>query len=191
MAFLLGNIWIFSAIGVFYIFGIIDITRQDNTNIIIWSISLLLNTIMQELLVRGYLYQMLKKRHNIIVAICVSTGLFTFMHAGAFEAGYIAVFNVIFMSLFMNLLLEYYNSINVPIIVHFIWNLISALIFGLSSLPNDYPHLFTSTVNGNKLISGGTFKIEGSIIVTIINMLFVIIYGVFVLKKYNKFMNKE
>ena len=49
---------------------------------------------MQELLVRGYLYQMIKTKHNIIAATIVSTALFTFMHGGAFEAGIIPVLNV-------------------------------------------------------------------------------------------------
>lgn len=186
LSFLIGNVWVFSVIGIFYIFKILNVVEYNKTNIIIWSISLFLNTIMQELLVRGYLYQMLKKKHNIIAAIIVSTILFTLMHGGAFDAGLIAVLNVVFMSLFMNLLLEYYNSINVPIIVHFIWNFISAIIFGLSSLPDDYPHIFTSTVNGNSIVSGGVFKIEGSIIVTVINLVFVILYGILILKKRNK-----
>lgn len=186
MAFLIGNVWIFSVIGIFYVLRILNVIEYNKTNIIIWSISLFLNTIMQELLVRGYLYQMLKKKYNIISAIIVSTMLFTLLHGGAFEAGIIAVLNVVFMSLFMNLLLEYYESINVPIIVHFLWNLISAVIFGLSSLPDDYPHILTSIVTGNPIISGGVFKIEGSIIVTFINFLFIILYGLFILKKRRK-----
>ena len=183
LSFLIGNLWIFSVIVVLKTLKVLNIVEYNRTNIIIWSISLLLNTIMQELLVRGYLYQMLKKKYNIIVAVIVSTSLFTFMHGGAFEAEIIAVLNVVLMSLFMNLLLEYYNSIIVPIIVHFIWNLVSAIIFGLSSLPYDYPHILTSNIIGNPIISGGAFKLEGSIIVTIINLFFVLVYIALISRK--------
>jgi uncharacterized protein len=56
---------------------------------------------MQEVLVRGYLYQMIKNNYNIVVAVLISTGLFTFAHGGAFEAGILPVLNVITMSLFV------------------------------------------------------------------------------------------
>lgn len=186
LALLIGNLWIFSVIGIFWLLKILNIFEYNSTNTIIWGISLFLNTIMQELLVRGYLYQMLKKRYNVIVASIFSTSLFVLMHGGAFEAGIIAVLNVVFMSLFMNLLLEYYDSLNVPIIVHFIWNLVSAIIFGLSSLPDDYPHILTSTITGDSIVSGGVFKIEGSIVVTIINLLFVMLYATLIFRKRKK-----
>ena len=62
---------------------------------------------MQEVLVRGYLYQMIKNNYNIVVAVLISTGLFTFAHGGAFEAGILPVLNVITMSLFVTAVLEY------------------------------------------------------------------------------------
>ena len=64
-------------------------------------VSAFLNTVMQEMLVRGYLYQMLKSNYNTVAAVIVSTGLFTFAHGGAFEAGILPVLNVITMSLFV------------------------------------------------------------------------------------------
>lgn len=82
-------------------------------------ISAFLNTIMQEMLVRGYLYQMIKSKYNIVAAVIVSTGLFTFAHGGAFEAGILPVLNVITMSLFMTAVLEYTDSLIAPIIIHF------------------------------------------------------------------------
>ena len=47
---------------------------------------------MQEMLVRGYLYQMIKRNYNVVAATVVSTMLFTFAHGGAFEAGTLPVF---------------------------------------------------------------------------------------------------
>lgn len=63
----------------------------------LWLLSALINTIMQELLVRGYLYQMKKRNYNVVAAMVVTTALFTFMHGGAFEAGIVPVLNVITM----------------------------------------------------------------------------------------------
>ena len=62
----------------------------------LWLLSALLNTIMQEMLIRGYLYQMIKSSCNIVAAVIVSTGLFTLAHDGAFEAGLLPVLVLLF-----------------------------------------------------------------------------------------------
>ncbi len=142
----------------------------------IWMLAAFLNVIMQELLVRGYLYQMLKQKHNIVAAIIFTTALFTACHGGAFEAGIIPVVNVITMSLFMTAVLEYSGSLVAPIIMHFLWNGIGALILGGVSLADDYPSLLITSFSGNEILSGGACKIEGSIFVLIVNIVLIAIF---------------
>ena len=140
----------------------------------LWILSAFINTIMQEMLVRGYLYQMIKRNYNVVAATVVSTILFTFAHGGAFEAGTLPVLNVLTMSLFMTAVLEYTNSLIAPIIVHFLWNSVGAIILGGVSLAEDYPHLFNMTFGGNQLLSGGIYKIEGSVVVFVLNVIMII-----------------
>jgi membrane protease YdiL (CAAX protease family) len=66
----------------------------------LWILSAFVNVVMQELLVRGYIYQLLKTSCNLPVAVVVSTALFALMHGGAFEAGLLPVANVVSMRLF-------------------------------------------------------------------------------------------
>lgn len=138
-------------------------------NFPVWVLAALLNVFMQELLVRGYLYQLLKQRHNLAAAVIVTTALFTLMHGGAFEAGPLPVLNVLTMSLLMTVVLEYTGSIIAPTVMHFIWNGVGALVLGGVSLADDYPHLLNMAVLGGPLLSGGTYRIEGSLIVLITN----------------------
>ena len=49
------------------------------------------------------------------------------------------------------------------------------------SLAEDYPHLLNMTFSGNKLLSGGIYKIEGSIVVFVLNVLMII--GLIIAKK--------
>ena len=147
----------------------------------LWMISAFLNTVMQEMLVRGYLYQMLKSNYNTVAAVIVSTGLFTFAHGGAFEAGILPVLNVITMSLFVTAVLEYTDSLIAPIVIHFLWNGVGAIILGGVSLAEDYPHLFNMVISGNPILSGGSCKIEGSIIVLLMNLILMI--GFIIAKK--------
>ncbi|WP_440896659.1 CPBP family intramembrane glutamic endopeptidase [Amphibacillus sp. Q70] len=178
----IGILWLGSVVIVLVITKAMSIQGQNNIDYIwIWILASLLNVAMQELLMRGYLYQLWKHKYNVIVATLLTTGLFTAMHGGAFEAGIIPVLNVVSMSIFITLLLEYTGTIIAPIMAHFIWNTIGAIILGGVSLADDYPKLFNSTFQGNSLISGGTYKIEGSVIVLVANLILIII--LFILNK--------
>ena len=171
---LLGLIWFFIPFLLLSSLGYLEITDKNYIDMLgIWIVSAFINTIMQEFLVRGYIYRLLKKEYNIMIATIVSTLLFTLMHGGAFKAGPIAVINVITMSLLMTIILEYSNSLVIPIIMHFIWNSLGGIIFGTVSLADDYPHLYNVEITGNPIISGGSFKMEGSIFVFIINIIMI------------------
>ena len=173
---LLGLIWFFIPFLLLNSIGYFKIIDKNYINLLgIWIVSAFINTIMQEFLVRGYIYQLLKREYNIMIATIVSTLLFTFMHGGAFEAGPIAVVNVLTMSLLMTIILEYTNSLLMPTIMHFIWNVMGGIIFGTVSLAEDYPHLYNIKIIGNQLVSGGSFKMEGSIFVCIVNIIMIMI----------------
>lgn len=143
----------------------------------IWILAAFLNVSMQELLVRGYLYQILKQNFSIVVATLTTTLLFVLCHGGAFDAGILPLFNIIFsMSLLMTIVLEYTDSLIASIIMHFIWNGIGALFLDGVSLADDYPSLLIASFHGNQLLSGGAYKLEGSIFVFIVNMAFIVIF---------------
>lgn len=139
-----GIAWLGLSFCIMSLSGVLKITQVNLVSMLwLWILSAFINTIMQELLVRGYLYQMIKTKHNIIAATIVSTALFTFMHGGAFEAGIIPVLNVLTMSLLMTVVLEYTQSLLTPIIMHFLWNSVGAIVLGGVSLADDYPNLLT------------------------------------------------
>lgn len=169
-----GFIWLGIVAGILAFSGAMRIDGCSAVPLIgVWLLSAFLNTIMQELLVRGYLYQMIKHRYNLVAATIVSTLLFTFLHGGAFEAGLIPVLNVFTMSLLMTVVLEFTRSLIAPIMMHFLWNGIGAIVLGGVSLAEDYPHIFNTLFQGNEFLSGGVYKMEGSIIVLVVNILFI------------------
>ncbi|MDO5715771.1 MAG: type II CAAX endopeptidase family protein [Tissierellia bacterium] len=169
-------IWIGLSLFVINLMGGISIDSKNKVNhLAIWFTSLFLNTMMQELMFRGYLYQMLKKV-DIKLGVFISTALFTFLHGGALEAGLIPVLNVITMSLFMTVVLEYTDSLWPPIIIHYIWNAIGGLLFGTVSLAEDYMNMYNMNFHGSKIITGGAVKIEGSIVVLILNIILIIVF---------------
>lgn len=169
-----GIVWLAIPVLIMYIVNVIHFEGINPINLFpVWVLAAFLNVIMQELLVRGYLYQMIKQNHNIVAAVIITTILFTALHGGAFEAGVVPVLNVFTMSLLMTVILEYSGSIIAPTIMHFVWNGVGALALGGVSLADDYPNLFITTFTGKEIISGGACKIEGSIIVLFVNTILI------------------
>ncbi len=155
----IGFLWFGSVIAILLLTKTMQIQGQNMIDYI-WILASLLNSVMQELLMRGYLYQLWKQKYNVTVATVCTTILFSAMHGGAFEAGIIPVLNVVSMSILVTLLLEYTGTIVAPIIAHFIWNTIGAIILGGVSLASDYPNLLNSTFQGNPLISEASIKLK-------------------------------
>lgn len=181
-----GIVWLGSTVAIMLLANIITFEGSNPVPMLgVWFLAAFLNVIMQELLVRGYLYQMLKQKYNGIAAVIVTTALFTLLHGGAFEAGVIPVLNVLTMSLLMTAVLEYTGSLIAPSIMHFLWNGIGALILGGVSLAEDYPHLLNMAFSENVILSGGACKMEGSIIVLLVNSSLLSIF-LFLQKKQEK-----
>ncbi len=173
-----GAAWLAVPVLTMYALGAIRFEGKNAIpQFVLWVLAAFLNVIMQELLVRGYLYQMLKQKHNIVAAVIVTTALFTVLHGGALEAGVVPTVNVVTMSLLMTFVLEYTGSLIAPTLMHFLWNGIGALVLGGVSLADDYPHLLDMTFSGNELLSGGVCKIEGSIVVLITNVVFITVFA--------------
>lgn len=187
MAMAAGVLWLGASYLILAGIGVVKIGGYHAVPMLwLWLLSVFINTAMQELLVRGYLYQMIKSNYNVIAAAVVTSSLFTLLHGGAFEAGIIPVLNVLTMSFLMTIVLEYTKSLLAPIIMHFIWNGIGAVILGSVSLADDYPHLFTVQFSGNTLLSGGSCMLEGSIIVLFMNLIFIFLFGILMTKRHKQ-----
>ena len=172
-----GLIWIGCGSAILIFSRNLQIKEENDVKMLwLWIISAFINVIMQELLVRGYIYQLLKNRLSLPVAVIVTTALFTFMHGGAFEAGIIPVLNVVTMCLFTTALYESEKTLLAPIMAHGIWNIIGALLLGEVRLAEDYPHILTMQASDNILISGGTYMLEASIVTLAINLTLMIFF---------------
>ena len=70
------------------------------------------------------------------------------------------------------------GSIIAPTTMHFLWNGVGALVLGGVSLAEDYPHLLVTSFSGAPLLSGGACKIEGSLIVLLVNVSLIAVFAV-------------
>lgn len=73
-----GIFWLGCTVMILLFIGVIKFDGSNRISMLpIWILAAVLNVVMQELLVRGYLYQMIKQKHNMVSAAILTTVLFT------------------------------------------------------------------------------------------------------------------
>ena len=62
-----GVAWLGCSVLILLLFGVLNFDGSNDVSMLpIWLLASILNVVMQELLVRGYLYQMIKQKHNLM-----------------------------------------------------------------------------------------------------------------------------
>lgn len=147
--------WIASVTLILLSLGILTFDSSTHVSALpIWGLALFLNAAMEELLIRGYLFSMVRSAYSSVAAVIVTTALFLALHGGAFDAGVIAILNVITMSLFVSLLLLWTEGLWAVIVAHYVWNMIAGVIMNGISLPADYPNVLQVSLHGPPLAHG-------------------------------------
>lgn len=133
------------------------------------AIAMLFNVLTQELLLCGFIFQTIRDKSNVIIAIIVSSILFSGYHAGAFKGEWLLVVNVFGAGLLFCLAYVTTKNLWLPISLHFTWNVLLGPVLGLteSGKNNLGGNWKMVVVKGPQLITGGEFGLEGGLIVTI------------------------
>jgi hypothetical protein len=120
----------------------------------------------EELVFRGYPYQLLR-RWKRWFAIALSSLVFAALHAGNSDVTALALLNIFLGGIVLALAYERHRRLWMPIGLHFAWNMMSGPILGYEvSGFAARESLMTTMVIGPPLITGGGFGIEGSVVMT-------------------------
>jgi len=166
--------WISSVVLILVLLGTLTFDSSSRVSALpIWALALFLNAAMQELLMRGYLFSMIRRAYNSTAAVIATTLLFLVLHGGAFEVGVVAVLNVLTMSIFVSLLLLWSEGLWASIVAHYIWNVVAGVVMNGIVLAADYPSMLQISLHGDSLFAGGTAKIEGSLVTLGVNLILV------------------
>jgi membrane protease YdiL (CAAX protease family) len=128
----------------------------------------------EELAFRGYVYQKLREWSRG-VAITISSIVFALLHGGNNGASVLAIVNIVVAGVMLALAYERYRRLWFPIGIHFAWNLLSGPILGFPvSGFVARSTLFRVTGSGPALVTGGSFGIEASVCMTVLEILGII-----------------
>jgi len=149
--------------------------------LIIAAAAMILNTVTQEVLERGYVFQTIQAQSNGTWAVSVTAIIFVLYHAAGFQESWLPALNVFLAGILFGIAYYLSGTLWLPIAMHFAWNFLLGPVLGLSvsgqDLANSW-HIFT--LQRPTLFVGGEFGVEGSLVVTLIT-----IFGIGVLLRWH------
>ena len=131
----------------------------------------------EEIVFRGYLFQKLRSMSRI-AAFAFSALFFAVLHMRNHGITALAVVNIALAGILLALAYERYERLWFPIGIHLVWNILSGPILG-------YPvsgyvsrtTLLATTVRGPAWITGGSFGMEGSVFIAVVEIAAIVWLG--------------
>lgn len=150
---------------------------NDAHSFAVWPLALamvamLLNTVTQEVLVRGYIQQTIQFRFGKLAGVAISALLFLAMHLGAIGGQALPAISLFAAGVLLGTCYAVTGNLWLPIALHFGWNVLQGPILGgtVSGQTLDAgDHLLQMT--GPALATGGKFGIEGGLIAIAVTIL--------------------
>ncbi|MBE0642774.1 MAG: CPBP family intramembrane metalloprotease [Bacteroidetes bacterium] len=122
----------------------------------------------EEILVRGYAFRVLQKQGSAALALLLTSGLFSLMHALNPGIGWIGFANIFLAGIWLGVARIVTGSLWLSVGMHIGWNFFLGPVFGFPVSGIIERSVFVTTPRGAEWISGGAFGPEGGILVTLL-----------------------
>lgn len=126
----------------------------------------------EEIFVRGYILNNLLDATNKYTALVISSLLFSGLHLLNAHISYLSVINLFLAGILLGSLYIKTRNLWFPISLHFFWNFIQGPVLGFNVSGNETYSIITSNYYESTVLNGGEFGFEGSIICTIVSVVF-------------------
>jgi membrane protease YdiL (CAAX protease family) len=140
--------------------------------LVLSTLAMLLNTVTQEVLVRGYFQQTVQFRFGTVAGVIISSLLFVAMHLGAIGSQLLPALSLFAAGALLGTCYAIRGNLWLPIGLHFGWNVLQGPVLGgavSGQALNAGDHLLN--IAGPSLMTGGKFGIEGGLIAIAITSL--------------------
>ncbi|MCH7495206.1 MAG: CPBP family intramembrane metalloprotease [Candidatus Marinimicrobia bacterium] len=162
---------------IFWLTGLVEVTagaRGIELGITLLSFLILfaLAGLLDELMLRGYLFQAFIEGSNALVAVVVLSLIFSIMHMfnPNFSAG--GALNIFLAGVMLSVAYIKTRSLWLPTGLHMAWNWTQGPLWGMNVSGIDIQNSFMVSVpQGPELLSGGEFGAEGSLISSVVIIL--------------------
>lgn len=134
--------------------------------VIVWFGIFLIVAFVEEVMIRGYFLHIFMERYTPLASVGITSLLFGSMHFLNPSFGWIGFVNILLAGLLMGLIFFVRQTIWLPLGVHFGWNFVQGTVLGFHVSGIEGDAIFRHNLQGDSLLSGGEFGLEGSLITT-------------------------
>lgn len=139
----------------------------------IMGAAILFNSVIQEVLVRGYALQTIESGFGVTPALIASSALFVLLHAGAIaEGGILPAVNLFAAGWLLGLAYTTSRNLWLPIGLHFAWNFLQGPVLGIAvtgeALDGGWEVV---RLEGPTIFTGGAFGLEAGLAATLVTLL--------------------
>lgn len=142
------------------------------------ALDVFLNVLTQQLLLCGYLFQLLRRVSTTRTAIGISALLFVAYHAGALSDGGLPLVNLFLTGTLFCLGAVLANGLWFTVFLHFGWNFMLGPVLGLTvSASDDLGSGWRLLkLSGPDILTGGAFGLEGGIVTTFATAILIVVF---------------
>lgn len=164
---------------------------NKSENILFFILSLFLNSLFVELLLRGYLFTLYKKHYGFILATVFSTLLFVSMNHEILKMNKIYMWTMILFNVYLCFVRDKFKTIFSSIFANFSFSFASVMLLGYKVSSMEYPKLLNLKLEGKEKYIGGEFLIMGSKITLIAFSAIIITWFIFKYKVWQYFTKQK
>ncbi|MDH6354521.1 membrane protease YdiL (CAAX protease family) [Dysgonomonas sp. PH5-45] len=127
----------------------------------------------EEIICRGYMLGMLMGSTNRFAALAISSFVFATMHAFNPNMGFLPMLNLFIAGLMLGVTYIYTRNLWFPIGLHLFWNFVQGPVCGYNVSGTLTESVFKLKYPTQNAINGGSFGFEGSVVCSLIMLVFV------------------
>lgn len=193
----LGAISVAIIVFIIMIFGGLSFQLSGYKNfaiILLMAILFSIQGFTEEVVFRGYLMNRVASLKGRKWAVVVNSVFFAIFHAGNPSISYVSSLNLIIVGIFFSILFWYTDNMWLISAFHAVWNFSIGVLLGInvSGIELPYKILKANIISNNIYLNGGSFGIEGSIVVTIYFVLFsILLYMLLYVQMFKKIANNK
>ena len=136
----------------------------------------ILVSINEEVFVRGYLLRNFMDSMNKYIALILSALIFMALHLMNPNVSLVGITNIFLAGLLLGIGYIFTKNLWFPLALHFSWNFFQGPIFGFEVSGTSSSSLISQSIQGNEILTGGQFGLEGSIIATVLCSLGIVLF---------------
>ena len=176
---LVGITLIAACVGICCISGSMKLHASSFSPLIwlLYLLGFLIQGMSEEVLCRGYMMVSVSRKNSLVLAVLTNSVIFGLLHLANPGFGLLPLLNIILFGIFESIYVLKRGNLWGACAIHSFWNFFQGNIFGISvsGTGAGASPLAATMTPGQELINGGTFGIEGGLVVSVVMTLAILV----------------